>query len=162
MRDDYNIEEKDDERTFNNELTPDCENRILPVIEYLGEFKALIDACGQVSYHFNMKKFVSADINKAKKIASAYHHDAQYYTQQLNEWRVKARRSYAIVGFHAARLGFQMPNENDFLNSLVISKDRRAAYKGYLDTCLKKEEPLSPCELETKFQCRLKKRLNKA
>ena len=31
----------------------------MPVLEYLGEFKALIDACGQVSYFYNMKKFVS-------------------------------------------------------------------------------------------------------
>lgn len=138
---------------------PEEEN--LPVLEYLGEFKALIDACGKVSYYFNMKKFVAAEVNKAKKIASAYEHDLAYYKDQCNEWKVKAERSYEVLKLHAAKFGYEMPAKKDYLNSLTISKDRRAAYKGYLATCLKNRKTLSPAELERKFQNLLKKRLKR-
>ena len=68
MKDDgFRFEEADDERTWGDGLVPDCEKveaskqvePSLPVLEYSGEFKALIDACGQVSYFYNMKRFVS-------------------------------------------------------------------------------------------------------
>lgn len=171
MRNDYSIEERDDRRTWDDGLVQDCEKAVFfeeevpnsPVLEYLGEFKALIDACGKVSYYFNMKKFVSAGVNKAKNIASAYHHDLKYYNDQLNEWREKAKRSYAILSLHVDRFGYKMPKaKNDFLNSLTVSKDRREAYKDYLDSCLKNNRTLSIQEMETKFQQRLQKRLKKA
>lgn len=170
MSDDFKIEEQDDERTWGDELTPDCEKgpfsyddeMSLPVLEYLGEFKALIDACGQVSYHYNMKKFVSAGANKAKNIASAYHHDLRYYNDQLTEWRVKAERSFAVLSLHAARFGYQMPLKRQFLNALAFYEDRRDAYKGYLSTCLKNYKTLSPSEMEGKYQRRLQKRFKKA
>lgn len=175
MRNDgFSIEERDDKRTLDGSLVPDCEKvpfgeetAPLPVLEYLGEFKALIDACGQVSYYFNMKKFVAAGVNKAKNIASAYHHDLRYYSDQLNEWKEKARRSFAILGLHASKFGYEMPNStkkeiNNYLNGLVVSKDRRDAYKDYLDTCLDNNKTLSPKQLEAKFQQRLQKRLKKA
>lgn len=167
---DHKIEEADDERTFGDELIPDCEKGpfsyedevSLPVLEYLGEFKALIDACGQVSYYYNMKKFVGAGANKAKLIASAYHHDLRYYNDQLIEWRVKAERSFAVLSLHAAKFGYEMPARKEFLNALALYEDRRNAYKGYLDTCLKGNKTLSPAELEDKYQRRLRKRLKKA
>ncbi len=167
MKDGFSIEERDDERTISGELTPDCEKPFeesvdLPIIEYIGEFKALIDACGQVSYFFNMRNFVSAGVNKAKVVASAYHHDLRYYQDQLDEWRAKARRSFAVLCLHAKKFGFSMPSsENGYLNMLAVSKDRRDSYKGYLTTCLKNSKALSFAELEVKFQVRLKKALNK-
>ena len=45
------------------------------VLEYLGNFKALIDACGSISYYNNMKNFINAGSNKVKIVASAYQHD---------------------------------------------------------------------------------------
>ncbi len=169
MSDDYRIEEVDDKRTFGDELVLDCEKgpfsfedeASAPVLEYLGEFKALIDACGQVSYHYNMKKFVKAGANKAKIIASAYNHDLRYYNDQLIEWRVKAERSYAVLSLHAAKFGYEMPARKEFLNALALYEDRRNAYKGYLNTCLKGNKTLSPSELEDKYQRRLRKRLVK-
>lgn len=173
MRDDGYFEERDDERTLDGSLAPDCERipfeeeaTFLPVIEYIGEFEALIDACGQVSYYFNMKNFVNAGGKKAKNIASAYHHDIRYYDDQLKDWKEKARRSFAVLKLHASKFDYNMPKtrkeENAFLNALVVSKDRRQAYKGYLETCLKNEKTLSPKQLEAKFQQRLKKSLKKA
>lgn len=169
MSDDYKIEERDDSRTSGDELILDCEKEpfsyedevSLPVLEYLGEFKALIDACGQVSYHYNMKMFVRAGVNKAKNIASAYHHDLRYYNDRLAEWRVKAERSFAVLSHNAAKFGYEMPNKKEFLNALALHEDRRDAYKGYLDTCLKSNKTLSPSELEEKYQRRLRKRLKK-
>jgi hypothetical protein len=167
MTDDFKIEETDDERTFGDGLISDCEKGpfsyedevSLPVLEYLGEFKALIDACGQVSYYYNMKKFVRAGANKAKSIASAYHHDLRYYNDHLVEWRVKAERSFAVLSLHAAKFGHAMPARKEFLNALALYEDRRRAYKGYLNTCLKGNKTLSPAELENKYQRRLRKRL---
>ena len=169
MRDsDYSIEERDDPRTWANELIPDCEKEIqsaeeteLPIIEYLAEFKALIDACGQASYFFNMKKFVAAEVNKAKVVAQAYGHDLRYYEDQLKEWRVKGERSYAVLTHLARRFDYDMPEEKAFLNSLALYSDRRKAYKGYLQTCLKNRKTLSPKKLEAKYQKRLEKRLKK-
>ena len=168
---DFSIEEIDDPRTFTGELVPDCEKsdelpfeesaNSVTVLEYLGEFKALIDACGQVSYFFNMKKFVKAGVNKAKSIASAYHHDLRYYNDQLAEWKVKAERSFAIVTLHALKLGYRMPEKKHFLNLLTLYETRRKAYKDYLSTCLKNQRPLSPNELEAKYQKRLQKALEK-
>lgn len=169
--DDFSIEEKDDPRTWTDELVQDCEKdekvpfendpMPLPILEYLAEFKALIDACGHVSYFFNMKKFVKANVNKAKAVASAYHHDLRYYQDQLNEWRTKARRSYSVLSIHAGKLGYEMPVEIDWLNQLAFSEDRRSAYKGYLNTCLKNFKIISPKEMEEKFQQRLLKRLKR-
>jgi len=132
-----------------------------PVLEYLGEFKACIDACGQVSYYWNMKNFVVADVNKAKIVASAYQHDLRYYEDQLREWLEKARRSYSVLKLHAEKFGYNMPKAKEFLNGLTLSKDRRKAFKGYLETYLKKREAPSPAELEEKFQLLLEKRLKR-
>ena len=134
----------------------------LPILEYLGEFKALIDACGNISYFNNLRDFTAAGINKAKIVASAYSHDFAYYDEQSREWGVKANRSYAVLKYHAEKFDYEMPEESDLLRGLVFSKDRRDAYKGYLNTCLKNEKTLSPAELEAKFQARLRKRLEKA
>jgi hypothetical protein len=171
MKDDgFRFEEVDDKRTWGDGLVPDCEKveaskqqvePSLPVLEYLAEFKALIDACGQVSYFYNMKKFVGAGVNKAKNVAAAYHHDLRYYSDQLTEWKVKAERSFAILGHYADRFGYKMPVRKNLLNDLTLSEDRRSAYKGYLGTCLKHLRTLSPGELETKYQNRLQKRLKK-
>ena len=160
----YSFEESDDRRTWTGELVPDCEKAktVLPVLEYLGEFKALIDACGQVSYYFNMRRFVYAEVNKAKIVAAAYQHDLRYYNDQLNEWREKARRSFGVLTLHADKFGYKFPDRNDFLNGLTVSKDRREAFKDYLRTLLKREQTLSPDELETKFQKRLQRRLRRA
>ncbi|MBR3228664.1 hypothetical protein IKF67_00270 [Candidatus Saccharibacteria bacterium] len=167
--DDFSFEEQDDDRTWGDELIPDCEREetveeevVPPVLEYLGELKAMIDACGQVSYYYNMRNFIRAEVNKAKVVASAYNHDLLYYKVMYKEWEAKARRSYSILGLHAAKFGYKMPPENDFLNSLALSKDRREAYKDYLVTCLKNEKTLSPAEMEKKFQKRLQRRLKKA
>lgn len=174
--DGYRFEESDDPRTWTGELIPDCEREPevpfteeelvdLPVIEYLGEFKALIDACGQVSYFFNMKKCIKAGVNKAKIVASAYQHDPSYYEEHLNDWRRKAYRSLGVLGLHAKAFGYIMPQGEEerkrFLNKLAVSEDRRKAYKGYLKTCLKNETTLSPDKLEKKYQQLLKKRLKK-
>ena len=167
MKDDgFRFEESDDERTWGDGLVPDCEkveaSKSLPVLEYLAEFKALIDACGQVSYFYNMKKFVGAGVNKAKSIASAYQHDLRYYEDQLAEWRVKAERSFAILNLHAGCFNYEMPKKKAFLNALALYKERRVAYKGYLSTCLKYGRTISPDELEVKYQKRLKRRSEKA
>lgn len=103
----------------------------LNVLEYVAEFKALIKACGWVSYYWNMKAFVAAKVKKAEDIAAAYQHDARYYNEQYKEWREKANRSYCILGLHAGKLGYSMPEQRDFLNSLTLYKDRRECYKYY-------------------------------
>ena len=182
MKDDgFKFEEADDPRTWTDELVPDCEREeaeipkeaeqapfkqevaiSLPVLEYLGEFKALIDACGQVSYFLNMREYVKAGVNKAKIVASAYNHDLQYYEDQLAEWRVKARRSFAVLALYMESFGYEKITDRDkFLNELALSKDRRSAYKGYLASCLKNKRALSPAELEAKYQQRLLKRFNR-
>ena len=137
------------------------EEEAMPVLEYLGEFKALIDACGQVSYFWNMKRFIRAEVNKAKVVASAYQHDFGYYQDQTKEWVVKARRSFKILEMYAQKFGYDVPEENDFLNGLAVSSDRRRAFKRYLYTCFKKEKAISFDEMETKFQAMLQKRLKK-
>jgi hypothetical protein len=170
----YNIHEHDDPRTWDNSLVPDCEKVLeqseeffgndekLPVLEYIGEFKNLIDSCGQVSYFWNMRDFVKhGTVNKAKIVASAYNHDVHYYDEQLANWRIKARRSYSILNLHAVKFGYSVPEETTFLNDLTLSGDRRKAYKDYLGTCLKNYTTLSPQDLERKFQRRLKKRFKK-
>ena len=129
------------------------------LLEYVGEFRALIDACGQVSYFMNMVQFVQSDVAKAKKVAAAYQHDLRYYREQYDEWRVKAKRSYAVLGSHAAPLGYKMPEMRSFLNNLTLHKDRRECYKYYLDGYFPKGETFSPDELEKKYEGRLKKRL---
>lgn len=166
---DFCIEEQDDKRTWGDELVPDCEKgseasfgedtELLPVLEYLGEFKALIDACGNASYYFNMKKFVKADVNKAKRIASYYNHDLKYYDDQLKEWRVKAERSYLILDQLASRFNYAMPEKKAFLNSLALSYDRRKAYKDYLLVAQRNLKTISPSELEAKFQKRILRRM---
>ena len=171
--DGWRFEENDDERTWGNELTPDCEEvpfdnelpfpeqEISPVLEYVAEFKALIDACGCVSYYFNMKKYVAAEVSKAKIVAAAYSHDLRYYEDQLSEWKVKADIAFGALAVQAARLGYTMPKKKLFLNMLALYKDRREAYKGYLQTCLKKDQALSPIGLELKYQKLLRKRMKK-
>ena len=171
---DFCFEERDDERTQTGELVSDCEKavevvtpdyeeaiEVLPVLEYLGEFKALIDACGFVSYYFNMKKFVPAGVSKAKIVASAYQHDLRYYNDQYREWKAKAERSFGLLSFHAARFGYEMPPKREFLLKLTMFKDRREAYKGYIGTCLHNNRTLSPAEMEKKYANRVFKRLKK-
>ena len=87
----YNIHEHDDPRTWDDSLIPDCErvpeqseeffedDGNQPILEYIGELKNLIDACGQVSYFWNMRDFIKyGTVNKAKVVASAYKHDTRY------------------------------------------------------------------------------------
>lgn len=133
-----------------------------PILEYLGEFKALIDACGMVSYNWRMRENLKAGINKVKIVAASYQHDLKHYDDELTEWRAKANRAFTVLSFQAEKLGYEMPERKVFLNDLAILKDRRKAYKGYLETCIKNSKTLSPAELEAKFQQRLQKRLNKA
>lgn len=166
MRDDgFSYEELDDERTINGELAQDCNSvsaseEIGPsAIEYVAQFKALIDACGQVSYYFNMRKYLAAEVNKVKIIASAYQHDLAYYNDQLNDWKTKAEIAFGALAFQANRLGYSLPEKKSYLNMLTLYKDRRDAYKDYLRTCLKNGELRSPARLESDFQKRLKKRL---
>lgn len=132
-----------------------------PVLEYLGEFKAMIDACGQVSYYWNMRRFIAAEVNRAKVVASAYQHDLRYYEDQFNEWREKARRSFDVLSIYAEKFGYRMPPQRDVLNALAIHKGRREAYKDYLKVCLRNETTLSVEELEAKYQLRLRKRLER-
>ncbi|MBP5647963.1 hypothetical protein J6X04_01580 [Candidatus Saccharibacteria bacterium] len=163
----YGFEEADDERTWSDELIPDCEredlqdesNIDLPVLEYVAEFLAMIDACGQVSYYFNMRKFVAANVTKAKNVAAAYQHDLRYYREQLGDWKAKAERSYGILGLKAEKLGYKMPEKRDILNALALHKDRRECYKYYLNNYLEKNKTFSPEELEQKYALRLKKRM---
>lgn len=161
---DFRFDEADDPRTWGEELVPDCEkNKNLPVLEYLSGFRALINACGQVSYFYNMRLSVAVGVNKAARvIAPAYHHNFRYYDDKLKDWRAKAKKSFIILEFHGKKLGYYFSEQTSFLNSLALSKDRREAYKGYLDTCFKQHKALSPNEMEEKFQKRLQKRLNKA
>ena len=167
MKDDgFTFEERDDKRTWGDgELIPDSEKVFAdepsPILEYLGEFKALIDACGLVSYFMNMKRFIAADVNKAKNVAMAYNHELRYYSDQLAEWKEKAKRSYGILSLHADELGYSMPRKSEFLNKLAVSKDRRESYKQYLQTCVKRQKTLSPEVLEAKYQRRLQNRLKK-
>lgn len=173
MSDDYRIEESDDLRTRGNELSSDCEAKeqqpreepkeegTVSILEYLGELKNLIDACGNVSYFWNMKRFMAANVNKAKMIAAAYQHDLCYYEDQCNEWRVKAERSFIILKALAEKFGYERPNRKDLLNKLTLHKDRRDAYKTYLQTCLKNNIPISFEELEEKYEKRILKRANK-
>ncbi len=175
----YSFEETDDSRTFSSELIPDCEkvnglpddNDILEAeadkvlsdllpLEYVAEFRSLIDACGQTSYYWNMKQFVVERVKKAEDIAAAYQHDAGYYNEQYREWAAKAKRSYKILGLHAARLAYKMPEMREMLNELTLYKDRRECYRYYLDSCLKTGATLSPEELEKKYAARIEKRQN--
>lgn len=166
MRDDgFSYEELDDERTINGELVPDCDSTSVPeevspsIIEYVAQYKALIDACGQVSYYFNMRKYLAAEVNKVKIIASAYQHDLAYYNDQLKDWKAKAEIAFGALAFQADRLGYSLPEKKSYLNMLTLYKDRRDAYKDYLRTSLKNGKPRSPAKLELDFQKRLKKRL---
>lgn len=170
MSDNYRIEEKDDPRTWGDELSPDCEEKEpeipqeewdVTVLEYLGELKYLIDACGNVSYFWNMKNFTKAGVNKAKMIATAYQHDVRYYDEHLREWRVKAKRSFVVLKTLAGKLGYDMPGQRVLLNDLTLSKDKRDAYKAYLRTCEKNHVSISFDELEAKYRKRILKRSKK-
>ena len=167
------FEESDDERTWNggDELEQDCEkpeaskpevSADLAILEYVAEFRALIVACGQVSYYYNMKMLVRANVAKAKTVAAAYQHDLRYYTEACEEWRAKAYRSFKVLKMHAEKLGYQMPdNLPNFLNSLALYKKRRECYKYYLDRYLDKNMTFSPAELEEKYFLRLQRRLRR-
>ena len=178
--DDFSFEEKDDPRTSTGELIPDCEkveespvgddileaqaDEILPdlmLLEYVAEFRALINACGWVSYYMNMKNGCIGNVSKIKLVAAAYEHDAKYYTEQYDEWRYKAEQSYVVLSLHAGKLGYSMPNKSDFLNGLTFYKKRRECYKYYLEEYLPKGETFSPAELEKKYNDRLKKQLKR-
>lgn len=169
--DEYRIEELDDERTLYGNLVQDCERdetveneldlAFSPILEYVAEFIAVIDACGMVSYFMNMKRCVEQNVSKAKDVAAAYQHDLRYYTKQYNDWRFKARRSFNALVFQAQQLGYEMPDQNDLLNGLTLYEGRRDCYKYYLNSYLKKNATFSPMELEKKYHNRLKKRLKR-
>lgn len=186
---DYDIEEADDERTimsniikyaekvtYKRELTAEeiaeLEERATRMIPYYGDLKAIIDACGKVSYYWNMKHGVKSNVQQMKIIASAYQHDAKYYQKMLNEWRWKARRSLATFKIRANALGLKVNPEseyekavewdNNFLNQLAISDDRRKCYKEYIFSYSLKAETLSVEELEKFYQRRLTRRAKRA
>ena len=171
MKDDgYRFEEMDDPRTIGDVLTPDCERGnslpfgeevCLPVFEYLNEFKTLIRCCGKVAYNHNMIRDIKDGVSKAIEVSSKYHHDLSYYEKQKAKWKGKTERSYAILSFYAGRFGFDVPEKRYFLNVLTLSKDRRKAYNGYLDTCLDNKKAISPTKLEYKYYQLLEKRMGR-
>ena len=168
MRDDgFCYEESDDERTFGDELIPDCEREYFQdeavpdftILEYVAEFHSVIDACGQVSYYMRMKRNVAENVAKAKIVAAAYQHDLRYYTDQYNEWHAKAEGAFGALSFQAEKLGFEMPLRKNLLNALTLYKDRRKCYKYYLDSRLEKNVAFSPRQLEQEYQKMVRKRL---
>lgn len=182
---DYDIEEADDERTImshivryaetvtkKRELTDEeiaeLEEKAVKMIPYYGDLKAVIDACGMVSYYWNMKHGVKSNVQQMKIIASAYQHDAKYYQKMLDEWRWKAKRSLATLKIRANALGITVNPEkeyqkalewdNNFLNQLAVSEDRRRCYKEYIFSYSLKAQALSVDELEKFYQRRLIRR----
>ena len=165
--DGYKFEERDDERTLTSELVPDCDAFYVEatkencILEYMSQFKMLIEACGKVGYFWNMERCLSPKISKVEVSASTANHTKDFKKQRI-EWVNKANIAYAALSIHARRLGIDMPeDEKAFLNALAISKDRRKCYTSYLNNRIEKNLTLSPDELEGFFQKRLEKRLKK-
>lgn len=165
MDSDWKIEEFDDPRTWGDELVPDCERTIeapaeLPITQYIDTFLALIDVSGQVSYYRKMKDALASNISTAKIISSAYNYSIKDLEHKLNLWIEKSLCLYERLRLYAGELCFALPRGNgkyEFLDSLEASRERRKAYKGYLRTCRKNDDVLSPTELEEKFQRRSRK-----
>lgn len=165
--DDWHYEEDDDKRTWGNELIPDCkrlpfdedddgepepDEGISSVEEYVEKFREVINACGQTSYYFHMKKNLAAEMKTPTEIATKYGRNSQYYKKELEGWKNTAEKAFDALDEQAAHFGYLLLEKNLFLNMLTLWKDRRDAYKGYLDTCLKNGKALSPIELERKYQ----------
>lgn len=165
MDNSWKIEEPDDPRTWGDELVPDNEKTIeapaeLPITQYIDTFLALIDVSGQVAYYRKMKDSLVSNASTAKIISSAYNYSVKDYERKLNLWIEKSLCLYERLRLYAIELCFALPRGNgkyDFLDSLEASRERRKAYKGYLRTCQKNDDVLSPMELEEKFQKRFRK-----
>jgi hypothetical protein len=167
----YSFEEQDDPRTWDDSLEAQVarDDSVSESVwletkksEYIAEFGLLIYAAGQLSYHHSMLRNVKNDVKKVKTIAAAYDRDLEYYREQLQEWRAKADKSFKILAECAKNLGIQFDYEEKFfINELALHIDRRTAYKDYLRTAQKRNTPISPEDLEIKYQNRLKKRQQK-
>ncbi len=145
------------------EAEEEFENRFMPSkTEYIVEFRAVIEACGNVGYHFKMLENLKNNNPKAQAVATAYQRSPAYYQVELKYYVNQAREAFKRLGLQATRFGFNMPDENSYLNGLALYEDRRDCYKYYLKNhCEKKGKILSPFELESKYQLRLRKREKK-
>jgi len=167
----YSFEEQDDPRTWddsveNRQAQEDSTSGSVWIetqkSEYIAEFASLIYAAGQLSYYHSMLRNVKNDVKKVKTIAAAYNRDLQYYGEQLQEWRAKADRCFKVLAECAKNLDISFNYEEKFfINELALHIDRREAYKDYLVTAQKHNTPISPEDLEKKYQNRLRKRANK-
>lgn len=184
----YDIEEADDERTIMSQIieyaetvtykrklaaeeVAELEKKATRIFSYYGDLKAIIDACGKVSYYWNMKHGLKGNVQQMKMIASAYQHDLKYYEKMLNEWRWKAKRALATFKIQAHALNITVNPESEFkkalewddqfLRQLAISDDRRKCYKDYIASYALKVEVLSVEKLEELYQDRLTRRAKK-
>ena len=127
---------------------------------YYEEFRRLISACGWVSYYWNMQNGIQGKVSKVQHIAEYYDHNERYYSEQLNEWRFKAERSFEILVNDGKAIGVDNSDivKKDFLNSLVYDADRRSSYKRYIDTRMKRHEALNIQEIENLYLNKVRKR----
>ena len=181
---DYAFEERDDERTWDESLVPDCEKKVekevekkkkskktrkeiidemdSSALEYVCALKILIDASGKVSYYTHMLEGNRLGVSKMIIVASAYGHELKYYAEQMKDWKYKQSEAFVRVNDLGKVLGYK-----DYLKSKnaifahLFEEDRRKNYKGYLENALRRGKTLSLAELEEKYENLLKKRLKK-
>ena len=73
----YNIEERDDERTVTGELIQDCSKAFVKEEEfdtsgsdYVKVFRQMIDACGKIAYNRGFKTYLAVHNKKMEKICN--------------------------------------------------------------------------------------------
>lgn len=169
--DDYRFEERDDERTFGNELIPDLEKiekekiqkakAYRKAFDYVSTFEKLIKACGQVSYYNSMQYNVRRNVTKPTEVAARYNCSVSYYMKKHNDWVAEAEKQFDILKYQASLIGYDIEDEKKvFLGDLQLSDDRRKCYKYYLNQ-FTKGKLFSPDELEYKYIQRIMKRKKK-
>ncbi len=160
--DDYRFEEKDDPRTYNDELVSDLDRiekeeldkaeSYIKCLEYVEEFLKLIDGCGKTEYYRCMYHNVSEKVKNATNVAEKYQHNVQYYAEKRISWTAKTRRSFKTLKWRAEQIGYSIEDEEKvFLNDLALSPERRKCYRYYLRQFKKNGKMFSPDELEIKY-----------
>lgn len=130
------------------------------VVEYLGNFKSLLDACGQIACYANKRRFLKVGVNNRRFTVSSNRSCRDYYGEKRDEWHKKAEEAYDDFCVNAGELGYEVPDKEKYLDGMLSSKERRDAYKCYLNTCIKNNKALSPEEMEKKFQHRMQRHLS--
>lgn len=134
-------------------------------------FVDLIDLCGEISYDLSMIICFEEDGYKGQAVARAYGHDLSYYRQRLKGDRIAALNALSRLKVEAknAKVSLALYDTEDDstkdhgheLMEALKNTERRRAYRGYLETASRNDRIISPFQLETKFQLRLKRRVKR-